>query len=199
MADPVNTLNSIDFNQIIGGPLQAGVNASAAAALATYDYIMFVGFGVAPGTAVTTASMRTVTFNFSQVNINNSSAGGFSAVTASITVPIISILPVPYLQIDSMDIELKVQFDSLSSTSNTNIFNTTTSATGGTSGILSLFENVKWSVSAADQNVNTQVSEQQSRWTYDVRVHAGVAPMPAGMAKVLDIFENTIQAIATTN
>ena len=187
----VDTLTSIDFNALIGGPLIAGVNASAQAAMATAEYIKAIGFASGSGTNGN-YDLQTVTFTYQTLQVNQTD-GTSTPVTASITVPLISILPIPYLRVDSMEIEFKANIDSMNKVTNTNTFATTNSVSGGTGGFLSIFESVKFNVSVADSNVNTAVSEQTSKYAFNVRVHAGVDPLPGGMQKVLNIFEGIIQ------
>lgn len=182
-ASAVQTLQSINFNSLIGGPLLAGVNATAQAALATAQYIQTVGFtGTAPNYEVKTIKFSYPTFP----------AGQSTPVTSSITVPLLSILPIPYLRVDSLNIDFKAQINSMQSVTNTNTFGVTSTTSGGTGGFLSLFESVQFSVTVADTNVNTAVSQQTSNYSMDVRVHAGVDPIPAGMQRVLNIFESVI-------
>ena len=48
--DFTSELNNIDFKKMIGGPLQAAVDAQVASALATVDFIQKVGFTQPLGT-----------------------------------------------------------------------------------------------------------------------------------------------------
>jgi hypothetical protein len=184
----VQTLSSIDFNSLIGGPLLAGVNASAQAAMATAQYIQTIGF---TGTG-SSLSVNTVQFSYS-----TTPPGQTTAVTSSVTVPLLAILPIPYLRVESMDIDFKAQINSMTSVTNTNSFGVTSTVSGSTGGFLSLFESAQFSVSVADTNVNTAVSQQTANYSMDVHVHAGVDPMPSGMQAVLNILQGMIQSQAT--
>jgi Protein of unknown function (DUF2589) len=186
----VQTLGSVDFSQIIGGPLIAAVNASAASAQTTAQYIM---------TFVTNSNganqLETVTFTYGAY-INSisqtSSISSLVPVTASLTVPVICLLPIPYLQVENMTINFHAQIQQMNAVTNTNVFGTTTTFDSGTGGFLSFFESSQLQCTVADQNVNSAVSQQSSTFSLDVSVQAGVAPMPAGMAEVLNIFNKTI-------
>jgi hypothetical protein len=182
-APAVQALQSVDFNALIGGPLLAGINATAQAAMATAQYIQTVGF-----TGTTSPfQVNTIQFSYSTVP-----AGQNTAVTNSVTVPLLSLLPIPYLRVDSMDIEFKAQINSMKSVTNTNTFGVTSKVDGSTGGFLRLFQSVQFSVSVANTNVNTSVAQQTSNYSLDVRVHAGVDPIPAGMQRVLNIFESVV-------
>ena len=187
-SDPGSTLASLDFGSLIGGPLIAGVNATAQAAMATAEYIETVAFQPLDKNS-NTYSVKTVAFTYTWPSTD----GQGTTLTKTVTVPLLSILPIPYLRVDSMDIEFKAQIDSVQTVNNTNTFNTTNSVSGGSGSFLNMFESVNFSVSVSDQNVNTATSKQTSSYSMDVRVHAGVDAIPAGMQRVLDIFDSIIQ------
>ena len=181
------TLASLDFNALIGGPLIAAVNASAQSAMATAEYIQTVAFQPLADKSQP-YQLQTVSFSYTWP-----STDGTSTQSNTVVVPLLSILPIPYLRVDSMDIEFKAQIDSVQTVTNTNTFNTNNTVSGGSGSFLSMFESVNFSVSVSDQNVNTATSKQTSNYSMDVKVHAGVDAIPAGMQKVLDIFDSIIQ------
>jgi hypothetical protein len=190
--DAGTTLASLDFSSLIGGPLIAAVNASAQSAMATAEYIQSVAFQpLADGSS--TYEVKSVSFNYTWP-----ATDGQTPLTKKVTVPLLSILPIPYLRVDSLDIEFKAQIDSVQTVENTNTFDTKSTVSGGTGSFLNMFESVNFSVSVSDQNVNTATSKQTSSYSMDVRVHAGVDAIPAGMQKVLDIFDSIIQPTQTS-
>lgn len=186
----VQTLDSLNFNSLIGSPLVAGINASAQAAMATAEYIQAMGFQGGSGSDGQNQQLKTVSFTYTA----NLASG---PVSQTVTVPLLSILPIPYLRVDSMQIDFKAKINSIASVKNTNTFGTTNSVTGSTGGFLSMFESAHFDVTVADQNVNTQVAQQTSNFSLDVKVHAGVDALPSGMQKVLNIFESLIVPTAT--
>jgi hypothetical protein len=186
-ADPGVRLASLDFGALIGSPLIAAVNASAQSAMATAEYIQTVGFEPAAKDSKK-FDVKTVSFSYTWP-----STDGKADSKKTVTVPLLSIVPIPYLRVDSLDIHFKAQIDSVQTVSNTNTFNSTSTVSGGTGSFLNMFESVNFSVSVSDQNVNTATSKDTSNYSIDVKVHAGVDPMPAGMQKVLDIFDSLIQ------
>lgn len=188
MSTAVATLGSIDFGSMIGGPLVAAVNASAQSAMATSQYIM---------TFMNTSSdgnytLDTVTFTYSAYQNSSTTPGTINQVSASITVPLICLLPIPYLRVDMMTISFNAQLQASNVVTNTNVFGSTSTFDSDTGGFLSLFETAQLQVTVADQNVNSAVSQQSSSFSLSVVVQAGVDPMPAGMQQVLNIFNQTI-------
>ena len=87
-----SSLSELDFNRIIGGPLSACVNAQEEAARATLEYLYGVVFRKKPGHSENLEPV-TVTFYFEsggQVN--------------RLIMPLICIVPVPYLQIEQVNL-----------------------------------------------------------------------------------------------
>ena len=85
-------LSALDFNRIIGGPLSACVNAQEEAALATLDYLNGVVFRKQDGDPYNLEPV-TVTFYFE--------SGG---VVNRLIMPLVCIVPVPYLQIEQVNL-----------------------------------------------------------------------------------------------
>jgi len=185
-------LAALDFKDIIGGPLCAVVNAQAQAALITTAFIQQFAFKTPAPTASNpnpTPQLQTVSFDFSQV-IGGAIPGLTSDVT-QIQVPLLTIIPIPYIQVDDLSIALNVNLVSTSSTSFSNAFSISTS-TGGGGFIFPSF-----SVSVTDKNTYQFGSVVDDTYSLAVTVHATQAPTPGGMSQILNIFANIIQSQAT--
>jgi hypothetical protein len=181
------TLNTLSFSSLIGGPLVAGVNASAQAAAATAEYIEKLAFKDSGKDG--TYQLQTVSFNYTSTN------GSGQTMAQTLNVPLISILPIPYLRVGSMDIEFKAKINSIATATNVNTFNTNDTADGHTGGLLNMFATATFDVSVADQNVNSRLAQQTSSYSLDVKVHAGVDELPGGMQRVLNIFDSLITPV----
>ena len=86
-----NALSAIPFSSMIGGPLNACIEAQAMAAKTTWDFIQEVGLNTNPDTGEKTAV--NVSFSFMQ--------GGRMV---QLNVPLLTIVPIPYIAIHSIDI-----------------------------------------------------------------------------------------------
>ncbi|MDC0748687.1 DUF2589 domain-containing protein [Polyangium mundeleinium] len=185
-------LSQIPFGAIIGGPLVAGVEAQTLAANATLKYVLGVLFGLdkdgnpqmSTDNAKPTAVMS-VTFTFSR--------GG---ETAQLTVPLLTLVPIPYLLVETMDINFKAAINATSS------FDTKQSsesqAGGETSGSVGfLFDkvNFKGSYSSKSDSSSTRDSKYSVEYTVNVNVHATGHDMPAGTSKVLNMLNDAIKAV----
>lgn len=85
-------LEKIDFGSLLGAPLKACVDAQAQAATATSDYIDRVCFRYNPTSKV----YETETISFSYTTDEGEKR---------ITVPLISVMPIPYLQIRNVNLK----------------------------------------------------------------------------------------------
>jgi hypothetical protein len=176
-------LSALDFADIIGGPLVAVINAQAKAAIATTNFIQTFAF-----TKDHPPKLQTVQFDFSQVLGSALSSANLATNVTSIQVPLLTIIPIPYIRVDNVSINLNVTLHSTSSTSFSNDFALSASAGG------SFFTN--WSVSVTDKNTYQFGSTVDDTYSLQVAVHAVQDTMPAGMAQVLGIFSNVITSQA---
>lgn len=97
-----NALQAIPFSSLIGGPLDACVQAQAQAARTSYEFINQVGLTVDPITGEKKAI--NVTFQY-----NN------QGQLATLVVPLIAIVPIPYLGINTVEIDFLANISASSS------------------------------------------------------------------------------------
>jgi hypothetical protein len=178
-------LSQIPFGAIIGGPLVAGVEAQTLAANATLNYILKVLFGEDGHGGTGPSPVMAVTFTFSR-----------GAATAQVTVPLLTIVPIPYLLIETMDISFKAQINASSSwqtsESTHNEFN---SSVNGSVGFLFNKANFQAGYSSKSDSSGTRDSKYSVEYTIDVNVHATGHDMPAGTLKVLNMLNDAILAV----
>ena len=110
-----NALQAIPFSSMIGGPLKACIDAQAMAAKTTWDFIQEVGLTVDPQTGEKKAV--NVSFSFMQ--------GGRMV---QLNVPLLTIVPIPYIAIHTIDINFKA---SISASSSSVTENTESTEMGG--------------------------------------------------------------------
>lgn len=192
-------LAAIDFSAIIGGPLIAAINAQATGANVTANFIQQIGFSGSGGGGSTGAqTLNFVTFDFSQL-LSSSGAGqggvggGGASTGLQIKVPTLSLIPIPFLRIDSMTIQLNVNL--VQSTSATLSNNFLFSSSEAISGNSAFGWNLTPSFSATISDQNTFQAGQVVDDTYSlqVTVNAVQDQMPAGLQQIINIFGNVIQ------
>jgi hypothetical protein len=184
-------LAAIDFASVIGGPLVAVINAQAQAARVTTNFINEVAFestkkGENP-------KLRSVDFEFNQV-LSTQSKDKLSSDSTSLKVPLISMLPIPYIRVANMTIDLNITLHNVQKTTIKNdfTFKDDTTADFGWFG-----ESVNMTVSVTEQN--TYQNDRTTDDTYGMRVTVNAVQdeMPAGLKNILGIFQSVIQQQAS--
>jgi hypothetical protein len=175
MAEEGQELASLDFANLIGGPLNALIEAQAKSAITTANFIRQVGFD---------ANNDVVNVKFRYEKTNDQ---GFTQ-DFELAVPFLTMVPIPYITIDEASVEFNAKITSVRESKVDSSF----------SQDVQHETNVGWWVRA---KVNTQTSFQQKKSdtakverSYDMRVFVKVrnAEMPRGTERILDIMENVI-------
>lgn len=181
-----SALQGIPFSALIGGPLGAAVDAQAQSAKTTIEFIQNVGLTGPPD------NRKTIQVEFVYY------ADGREA---KLIVPLLTILPIPYLSVDSVDINFKASINASSSTYQENTTQEETAASGSAEvkfgwGPVSAKASFQASYSSKKDSKATQDSKYSVEYTMDVNIHAGQEDMPAGLAKVLNILGDSITPTA---
>lgn len=179
----VSALNGLPFENIIGGPLNACVLAQKEAALTTIDFINSVGL-------TTDKDGRTeaiyVHFTFVQ-----------NGRKVNISVPLLTIVPIPYIAINTIDINFKASITGSEATSDSISDEESSNTTSKSNKRIGLILNRKKTsmtstISTKRDSKSTQDSSYSIEATVDVAVHASQDSMPAGMAKILEMLGSAI-------
>lgn len=179
-----NALQAIPFSSMIGGPLKACIDAQAMAAKTTWDFIQEVGLTVDPETGEKKAV--NVSFSFIQ-----------NGRTVQLNVPLLTIVPIPYIAINSIDINFKASISASSSsvTENTSSSSLDVGAevTAGLKvGPFHMDAKLNANYSSKKDSKATEESKYSVEYTMDIAVKAGQDSMPAGLAKVLELLGNSL-------
>jgi hypothetical protein len=202
MTRAVQELSQIPFAHLIGAPMTAAIQAQALAAQSTIEFIHKVGFKQQMGTGTdlifgdTTADadggdIRNVTFAYKKKDENDVERD------FKLTVPLLSITPIPYIRIDEMTIDFKAKLtDAISRNTNTS-FSVDSSVSGKYSSFFSPVK-LEFRASAAFKtNTSTQAASRRE-YSMDIHVRAVQDEMPAGLSKILDILEKAIKEAPKT-
>ncbi len=178
-----NALQGIPFSQIIGSPLKAAIEAQAMAAETTWKFIQTVGLNTDKDGNKTAVN---VSFDFLQ-----------NGRMARLNVPLLTIVPIPYIAINSIDIAFKAKINAESSTHTEASESSEMKAGGSFSasvgfGPFSAKLEASASYSSKKDSKATQDSKYSVEYTLDIAVKAGQESMPAGLARVLDILNNSL-------
>lgn len=179
-----SALQAIPFSSMIGGPLKAAIDAQAMAARTSWEFIKEVGLNTDPKTGKKEAVQ--VSFNFIQ-----------NGREAQLNVPLLTIVPIPYIAIHTIDINFKASLSASSSSysEQSESSNLTAGAevnAGLKIGPFHMDAKLKANYSSKKDSKATEESKYSVEYTMDVAVKAGQDSMPAGMAKVLELLGNSL-------
>ena len=162
--DSTSALERTDFGNLLGAPINACVEAQVQAAQATADYLDRVGFVYNPDTKV----YETVTISF-----RYSTSEG----EKRITLPLVSVMPIPYLQIRQVNLKFSADLSVGEQGRLTGkVSNAAVNPTGNSSS----------------ESQEVQQSTYSSELKVDVNILASSSDMPMGVAKLLQIMQQNI-------
>jgi hypothetical protein len=177
----IQAMNSIPFDKLIGGPLTAAVNAQATAAMTCIKFINDVGFKLpanAPPGAVKEAVE--VQFKYTKTGENGDPA------EFKLTVPILAILPIPYLRIDEVLIDFQAKLSDMVTSDESSSLGIDVSASAK-------WGPVSFRGSVAYKNDKSTKTSSTQDYSMTVKVRAVQAEIPGGMQKILDMLEAAVR------
>ena len=181
----VNDLSSMPFDRMIGGPLSACIDAQEQAAVSSVNFIDRVGFDPQnPGHVIN------VDFKYRR--------DGEDVV---LSVPLLTIVPIPFISIDTVNISFKAALKSINTedaidADRESSYDSTNSKYLGIGSYLKSAQIqrtvMRGSVSTKKDSVATQNSVYSIEANVDINVIARQESMPGGLAKVLEMLNQAI-------
>ncbi|APG66428.1 hypothetical protein LPB136_05635 [Tenacibaculum todarodis] len=171
-ADFAAELGSIDFENLIGGPLNACVTAQANASMSTVNFIKEVGFE-------DDGTLRMVDFSYTKT-VPNDDGTGTTTEDISLIVPFVSVLNIPSLRIETCEVDFNVKLNSVYTKDVSSEFGIDADVSGG-------WGPVKFKVSASYKRSSSTGVKVEKEYTMGVKVVATNDQMPGGLEKVLGI------------
>lgn len=197
MTRAVNELKQIPFAHLIGAPLTAAIESQALAAKTTIDFIKEVGFKP-PAQNKDLADdfsndpdfgeVRNVTFKYVKKNQADEEEN------FSLTVPILTITPIPYIRIDEMTIDFHAKLTDAVTSSRSSSTEVKNDMSGSYGGFWSPVK-INFRVSSTHKTSSSQAASQKREYKIDIHVRAVQDEMPAGLSKILDILEDAIKDV----
>ncbi len=185
-ADFAAELGSIEFDKLIGGPLNACVTAQANASLATVNFIKEVGFDRDGELIMVDFSHKRNKRNpnfgkdSSDVPAGTNTTDEYIEEDVQLTVPFVSVLNIPSLRIENCTVDFNVKLNS--------VYTRDVSDKFGIDASLGFnWGPVKFNVSASYQRSSSTGIKVEKEYTMGVKVVATNDEMPAGLEKVLGI------------
>ena len=181
----LNQLNNLPFDNIIGGPLNAAINAQAQAAETTVDFIQRVG-------------MQEVNGEKEAINVQFVYEDS-SGQARRITVPILAIVPIPFIVIDNVNIAFKAKITASTHAASSQAKSSSGYIRGSAGYRGSRFRaSLSAGYSAKKDSKASQESKYAVEYTMDVQVNASQAGLPAGMEAVLGFLQQGTHELPVT-
>jgi len=199
--------SGLPMGALIGSPLMAAAKANQSMALTQVDFLMDTCFNktsTGSGESATTSyTPRMVELSITRSIIQPSGTSAPPEVTEQTTkmnLPLLTILPLNSLAVDSVTIDFTMEVKSSYSEDHSRTAKSSSSAQGSfsaTVGISFLSATVSGSVSKKSSSTASDTThyEKSNKATYTVNVHAGQLPLPAGVTTIIDAYSQAIAPI----
>lgn len=194
-------LSNINFESMIGGPLNAVIKAQAQSAQTSVDFIKSVGFN-APDATENPGKPTMVTFEYTKIiekpgPLVDGKPGPTvpTPTDMKLTVPILTMLPIPFIRVEEVTVDFNAKINSVveSTTASSSELAASLAVKGGWGPVSA---ELKCSYSSKKSSSATDKTER----TYSLTIHVRAVQdeLPAGMEKLLGILENSIKEVPVT-
>ncbi|MGN0807202.1 MAG: DUF2589 domain-containing protein [Candidatus Coproplasma sp.] len=111
----------------------------------------------------------------------------------TLQVPLLTIVPIPFIRVASTDIELNVKINSIYNTDESSDTNVKSSMNANASYRSLFFKgNVNINASVSHQKKTSSSEEVKKEYSLNIKIHAVQDDVPVGMGRILDILEEAI-------
>jgi len=189
----IGLMSKVPLGAIIGGPLTAAVEAQAAAAVACANFIKNVGLTTDANGKV---SLSQVTFAFEHQPAATAGNPQPSVENVKVSVPLLSMLPIPFIRIESLTANFKIAISAIDERSETEKKTLDADGKLDASVGFGLWKvGASGSISSKKDSTATNTSKYSVEQTMDISLHAVQDDMPVGLARLLDLLKDEIQLI----
>jgi hypothetical protein len=192
MSRATQELQSIPFRHLIGAPLTAVIEAQGEAAQTTIQFVQQVGFSPTSDDGKQWGDVRQVVFRYKKL------AADGSLADTTLEVPVLSIVPIPFIRIEDVNIDFTAKINELETTQVKTALSVGSEVSGSYSSWLSPVK-VGFKASMSYNRTSTSDSKFEKEYQMRVTVRAVQDDMPAGLAKILQILEKTIVEKGSAN
>jgi hypothetical protein len=193
--NPGQELSSLNFSSIIGGSLNAVVDAQAQSAKTTVDFIQNVGFKKNEDGSV--GEPYYVSFKYPKEVAPAENGKPAQIQVMEISVPILTIVPIPYIKVANAEIDLNVKINSISTNENSSDLKTDAKMEASASyksPLGRVAASVKINASVSHQKKSSSSEKVEKEYSLHINVKAVQDDMPAGMDRILTILEEGIRS-----
>ncbi len=169
-------LATLDFANLIGGPLNAVVEAQAKAALTTVNFIKEVAFDQE-------GKARQVNFSYTRSDTDGKTR------EYNLSVPFLTMLPIPYIAVKKATIDFNAKITSTVSADTSDSLKSDVNADASTGF---WFMRAKIQSKVSYQKTNSSAAKEERTYDLHINVEACNEEMPAGTERLLTILEQSI-------
>lgn len=180
MADqlvPAAEFQSLPLESIIAAPLKAAIQAQIIAAETTRSFIE----------SMLDKDGKPINVKF-LVERNVETGQNPTKASVAINTPLLSMVPIPHLQINSITTHFRYEVSDIRKEEKQK--EGTVGGTAGTTGLLSKFVNI--SLNGSLSTKSREESQINRSGVLEVTVNASEAPIPEGLARILDILAKSV-------
>ena len=175
---------ALPLEAIIAAPLKGAIEAQALAAATTKAFIE----------SMLDKDGKPIAVSFKVASNSVDSSGASISKTTSIDAPLLSMVPIPHLRIDSLTTHFKYEINTAEKKENE--FSWGVSATVGSTGLLAKFVSV--SLNGSVSSKSREESTMNRSGILEITVHASESPIPEGLAKILNLLSSSIPSPVVT-
>lgn len=177
---PAAEFQALPLGYIVAEPLKAAIMAQAIAAETTQKFINGL---------LTDEGGKKVPITVEFDSTLNVGSGDTSTVKkVSVSAPLLAMVPIPHLRIDSLTTHFKYEISSIAKSSEDNSKGVNVNIETGAG--LSLW--AKGSITGSVSSKSSSESVMNRSGVLEITVNASESPMPEGLAKILGILSNSI-------
>ena len=204
MPAPVSSISQqftgLPMADLIGGPLMAVSDANGNMARKQTQFLLETCFKVKEGEALDPIMIQ-LNLKRAVLSFNDdATAPNISYFTTVIDLPLLTIIPLNTLGVDSASVNFEMEVKSACSEDIKESSTNKSSGEGKISGkigwgIFSVSISGSVSYSSEDSRTHDTHYENTNTAKYSVSVHAGQLPMPTGVNTIIDVYSKSIQPV----
>lgn len=198
--------SGLPMESLIGGPLNAAAKANSAMALTQTRFMLETCFNKTKGSGETIFQYEPIMIDMilrRSVIVPPEKGGSAPSITSATTkfsLPLLTILPINSLAVETVDVTFEMEVNSSFSEDDCKTQESTQEGTGSFETKLGwgpLSVTIKGSASYASKDSATHNThyEKSNSAKYTVNVHAGQLPLPKGVNTIIEAFTQAIQPI----
>ena len=111
----------------------------------------------------------------------------------TLQVPLLTIVPIPFIRVATTDIEFNVKINSINTTTEDSSTNVNSSVSASANArFLFARGNMSMSASVSHQKKSSSTEDIKKEYSLNIKIHAVQDEVPVGMSRILDILEESI-------